>query len=766
MYHPDCVAASLARLAEIPEFRAVLPTADLHRGYTIDEARALTAQLKDAGDPDTLQPTRPLTSDETRFIMHERLRCPVDFTYTAARYFLINKEGKVGSLYPLWGSQRIALRVIGAREKVLRETGYPDAILVVNLKARQLGFSTLWQALIAHKALFHMYVRGLIAADVPEQAQYLFSLLEFVESQLPWWLRPQVRNFNREKFRAWDNGSTVKSAAGLSRRGGLTEQQGEKGNIGRGKTYTACHISEVSTWERPEQLDDAFLPGIPNVHSALVGFESTAKNRRDYWNGLWTTACAGDLRAGHQLTPLFAGWYTVPEKYWLPAPPDWSPSADTLSVAQRAAADALRWIPEGIRLTRDQLYWYEQTKAGFVKEDRLADFYEEYPTTPEEAFQTAGRPIFSLELRNQIQTAQKPLACAFEVSPAQDLALLKQHEREQTAGLDATERGGSPRGSAIARAWGIDDSAPLPRGYGIKLIPPQEFARTRHLTDPDSLFDCLLVWEFPRTRRRHTRFRYVVSADISDGIGEDATSIDVLRIGTIDEPPEQVAQYVSRFLTPTETAFVMYAIGRWYKWDTSRPALLAPEVNNHGLSTQDTLKLHLRYRHVYQWEIFDAEDVTNRWTNRSGWVTNTRTRPIMIDKFYHMVKTVDPITGQRDLVVNSPITLSQMGDFERPAGEPLGMAAAAPGALDDCVLSLAIGNYIAWRLAGGESEPLSERRRRRAQELARRRTTAMAGVARDYRNTDMTLEDLQHGIDPEAGVGEDENELGDPDLWL
>ncbi|MBU2110549.1 MAG: hypothetical protein KKE65_02720, partial [Actinobacteria bacterium] len=593
MYHPTLVARALDGLIQIPEFRAVLPTADPARGYTIEEAQALTAQLKDVGDPETLQPLRDFTEDESRFVMHERLRCPIDFVYTATRYVLINKEGTVGSLYPLWGSQQIALRIIGDRELALYEEGYPDAILVANLKARQLGFSTLWQALIAHKVLFHTYVRGLIAADVPEQGQYLFSMLEFVEAQLPWWLRPGVRAFNREKFRAWDNGSTVKSAAGLSRRGALTDQQGEKGNIGRGRTYTAAHISEVSTWERPEQLDDAFLPGVPNVPTALVGFESTAKNRRDYWNGLWNTACRGDLRSGHRIVPVFAGWYTVPEKYWLPAPVDWSPSADTRAVAQRATADAIRWIPQGVRLTRDQLYWYEQTKAGFVKEDKLADFLEEFPTTPEEAFQSAGRPIFSLELRTTIQQALKPLSAAFEVKPAQDLALLKQHEREQTAGLDATESGRSPRGSALAKAWGIDDSAPLPKGYGLKLIDPRVFLQTRHLTDPDSLFDCLLVWEFPRTARQWTRFRYVVSADIADGLGENATSIDVLRVGTLEEPPEQVAQYVSRFLTPTEAAFVLYAIGRWYKWDTGRPALVGIEVNNHGLSTQDTLQLHL-----------------------------------------------------------------------------------------------------------------------------------------------------------------------------
>ena len=108
----------------------------------------------------------------------------------------------------------------------------------------------------------------------------------------------------------------------------------------------------------------------------------------------------------------------------------------------------------------------------------------------------------------------------------------------------------------------------------------------------------------------------------------------------------------------------------------------------------------------------------NRFSAREGWYTTQRTRPIVLDHFYEALTTLDTLTGAPDLVINSPHTLGELHDFQTDGA--LADASAAAGAHDDCIMSIAIGHYVSWRLSGGEREPLADRRRRLRQIEQRR----------------------------------------------
>jgi hypothetical protein len=273
----------------------------------------------------------------------------------------------------------------------------------------------------------------------------------------------------------------------------------------------------------------------------------------------------------------------------------------------------------------------------------------------------------------------------------------------------------------------------IPRGLGLRRLGLLE------LKERPSLLDTLLIFEPPRRGTQHRDVRYIISADISDGIGQDRTSIDVLRIGTIEEPAEQVAHFFSDTRTPTQAAYVIDLLGHYYADADGLEALVAVECNNHGLSTQDTLQLHLGYSHFYRWEILDAFDRSKRFRPTIGWTTTPRTRPIILDKLYEAITTLDPLSGLPDYRINSPHTLNELADFQTEGA--LWEAEASRGAHDDAVLSSAIGYYVAWRQAGGEHEPLADRRRRRAEEKVRAET--QAGTAgRDYRNTAYTFDEI------------------------
>lgn len=289
----------------------------------------------------------------------------------------------------------------------------------------------------------------------------------------------------------------------------------------------------------------------------------------------------------------------------------------------------------------------------------------------------------------------------------------------------------------------------IPPGYGYHRLSVAE------LKERTSLLDTLQIWEPPR--RGH---KYIIGVDVSDGIGLDLSSIDVVRMGTIEEGEEQVAQYVTDSQSPRALAYIIDAIGHIWKWPDGREALVAIECNNHGLSCQDTLQLHLGYKHFYIWEVLDQADPNKRFTTRMGWMTTPRTRPILLDQFHTAVCAIDVMTGYSDLRVNSSFTLDQLRDFQTEGA--LWEAEAAKGAHDDCIIALAIAHYVAWRLAAGEREPLDDRRKRRREEQLRQQKYAGQFVKADHRNTDTTAVQAAlaaEGPTPTDQLDEEEDEL-------
>jgi hypothetical protein len=275
----------------------------------------------------------------------------------------------------------------------------------------------------------------------------------------------------------------------------------------------------------------------------------------------------------------------------------------------------------------------------------------------------------------------------------------------------------------------------LPSGYGFRPLRPGE------LTRRGSILDTCAIWEAPRTRGPR---RYVIAADVSDGLEQDASVVEVLRVGTIDEPTEQVAEYVSNQIIPAALAYIIQALGTYYRDEDGVEAQAAIEVNAHGLTTQDTLQLHLGYGHFYTWEYYDAADPGERYSRKIGWYTNPRTRPMLLSKLHAALTTVDPVTGWPDLLTHSPYLHNELKDFQTDGA--LWEAQASAGAHDDAVMATAIGNYVTWRLQGGEREPLEERRRLRSAQQAALLAASQEAIKPDWRNTACTAEEADEWV--------------------
>jgi len=426
MFHPDVVAD---RLRILEESGRVASNGGKLIDYTVDDARWFTRRLKDNIDKNGVW-LRRLTPDEEEYITNETWRVMVDWKYWAERYCYIRKGGSsLAPMYPLWESQEHVLEALGKLEKHRHDTRDPDGCLLDVLKARQLGVSTMTQSIIAHRISCWGYTYSLIAADRPEQSLYLFGMLEITLDHVPPYLRSQDKGGTHPKAgpMVLQNGSVVEVGSGRTMVGQDTEEGAGRGQIGVGKTYSALHLSEIPTWPYPEMMDSSLIPAIPREHSTFCVREATAQGRNNYWHTQWQLDVAGKNR----FKAVFIPWFIEKQKYWMPVPDGWAPSAKTLAYVARAEQNAPRWLfGRSVQLTTEQVYWYETERAAAEARDSyepgsLSYFLANYPAEPEESFQHSGRSVFGPGLLDRLRQLSRPIVAAVDIQPADELAQLK-----------------------------------------------------------------------------------------------------------------------------------------------------------------------------------------------------------------------------------------------------------------------------------------------------------------------------------------------------
>lgn len=391
-------------VAEIPEWQARLATAFGKKGDQI----------------------RPFTKEEDLFILTERMLGKIWYEYWAERYDTINIAGQaIGRMYPLWETQRLALAEIAAIQKERFDQDHPDGIIVDVLKARQGGISTLASSILKHRLTTHANTIGLLASDVPDNSGSLYDMFERGVDHLPWWMKPTISERVKNDEIVFGTDSRLFVAASKSTRGAdRTERSaadGKKGQLGRGKTISVYHLSELATWTNPGQIDTSFDPAVPYSPLTFGIRESTAQGwgPKNWWYCDWLIAKQGKGRT----RAIFLPWYAERSRNWLPAPIDWTPSAETLSHARRCEEYGPRWMKKAVSLERNQLYWYETKRAEAEEKDALEGFLQEYPADDEEAFQMSGKSIFPIKMRERVKTQARPLHGMVEIRSNREMGL-------------------------------------------------------------------------------------------------------------------------------------------------------------------------------------------------------------------------------------------------------------------------------------------------------------------------------------------------------
>ena len=280
-------------------------------------------------------------------------------------YWIINKAGK-----------KVMFRPNVAQQALLRDLWYRNLIL----KARQRGFSTLIQLMMLDTCLFNDNTRAAVIAQDQEASGIIFrDKIKYAYDNLPPLVRemaPLTRDSASELVLG--NNSSLRVATSV-----------------RSGTLQFLHVSEFGKIcaKYPDKAREVLTGSLPAVdQGGMVFIESTAEGREGAFFDMCTLAQA-DQQAGKKLTKLdmrfhFFSWWDADE-YQMPADDVIITPADNVYFNQLE-------VKIGREISREQRAWYVTTRrADFGGDSQMMK--QEYPSTPEEAFEQSTEGTYYAE---------------------------------------------------------------------------------------------------------------------------------------------------------------------------------------------------------------------------------------------------------------------------------------------------------------------------------------------------------------------------------
>lgn len=532
---------------------------------------------------------------------------------------LIIKEKMTKQLVPLyhvlnWAQKKFVSMVIG---DLL--AGKPIRYII--LKARQMGFSTIIEALCYWWTSTHRYVTSVIIAHEKNAVAALYKMFRrYYEYSHPFF-QPD-RKYNTKNELVFDVSDDVKKQyadEGKTPPGLQSEIKTMVAADGKGRAdnINFFHGSEVAFWDNSADIVSSALQAVPMAKESFVFLESTANGIGGYFYDEWQLAKRGES----QFTPVFFAWHQHHEYELEGTREDLGELDDEEERLLELFAE--EQYPEDAWWRK--LTWRRRKKLEFRTDPKK--FYQEYPSTPEEAFLASGRPVFDIKMLQKMEkialdNAEKyPYKCGEVLQNDDPYSTVKYIFREM-------------------RRVGSHDPSPF------------------------------RVWWLPEKGKK-----YYIGVDVSEGIEVESSSgrePDYSVIDVMDETFKTVARWRG-YIDPDMLGEVVFKIGKFYN-----DALVGVEVNNHGIATAAYLKNSF-YRNLYMRETSEDEQFQVR-TTKFGWATNKKTKPIAISEMQRAIREGD--------IIDLDITFIRecMSYVKKDDGS----MAAQEGQHDDCVMAKSI----------------------------------------------------------------------------
>jgi hypothetical protein len=273
---------------------------------------------------------------------------------------------------------------------------YPDGIIrSIVLKPRQAGFSTLVAGINTHRMATEFHYMGILLADKSARTEEVHGIYQHYVNNIDAPIMPMVYKNNSEEI-IFDNPdlSARKHRPGLG--SGFKSETAKDPNAGRAGTRKWAHMSEHAFYEYADSIDEGVQNSIPLARGTFVCKESTAfgmTGKGAAFYTLWNAAEAGQSI----YKPYFVAWFEI-DDYALPVPKGFILTKEEIDLVKRCPT-----------ITNENLVWRRLklreysvgTESVFTPEER---FKQDFPSYPEEAFLSTGRPVFDLEkLKEQIK---------------------------------------------------------------------------------------------------------------------------------------------------------------------------------------------------------------------------------------------------------------------------------------------------------------------------------------------------------------------------
>ena len=277
------------------------------------------------------------------------------------------------------------------------------------LKARQMGLSTLFEGLIFQDTSTNQFKNSMIIAHEDKATQNLFAMSKLFLDELPDVLRPMIK-YSNEKALVFENPSNdiedKKQVPGL--RSKITVATAGTTEAGRSATVHNLHASEVAFFPDAKITMLGLLQSVPDELNTLVVLESTANGVGDWFHEMWQKASKGE----NEFIPVFLPWFFdtgYTRSFRSDGERQQFMNEIGLEVNDGSGNKVRTYEYELMRkynLTLEQMNWRKHTIANKCQGDEML-FMQEYPSTPEEAFISTGRPKFSIKSLKQYQTITK-----------------------------------------------------------------------------------------------------------------------------------------------------------------------------------------------------------------------------------------------------------------------------------------------------------------------------------------------------------------------
>ena len=257
-------------------------------------------------------------------------------------------------------------------------------IRIIILKARQMGFSTLVEAIIFCMVTMNYHARGATIAHDDRANKNLLEMFKTFYNNLPDALKPSVLVNNTEQM-VFDN--EANSGLGSS----ITSIIATPNGIGRGLTLDYVHMSEYAFWKCDKnQAFSEIMQAVPHSKDSIVIIESTA-NGYDDFKTKWDKAVLGES----DFEPLFVAWWEMQE-YRRP-------------YYGFELTEEEKELMILYHLDLEQISWRRWKIANDCGGD-LNKFLQEFPACPEEAFVASGNCLFDLQaITARLKENPKPI---------------------------------------------------------------------------------------------------------------------------------------------------------------------------------------------------------------------------------------------------------------------------------------------------------------------------------------------------------------------